>query len=118
MKEILIISAVVLLIGLAVLIVRPFDVSRENSASVSGIVSSIHEAATFDMMIGLKDDPHMYYINRGFEHHFKLTEARQQLMLKPVVVCYARHWTPIDPTGHLRHITALVLDHDTIYKEF
>lgn len=119
MKEIVIYSVVALMLYGIVLILRPITVSRENSVSVNGYVTGIYDGgSTFDMMVVLKNDPNFYYVNRGFEHRFKLVEAKQQLESKSVTVYYAKHWTPLDPSGHMRHITALVLNGDTLYKEF
>lgn len=118
MKRIIVYLLIAIGVFLLVKMLTPVDVSKNNSVAVTGTVVRVESSGTFDLVIILKDDNKTYYINRGLEKKFKLVELSQRILQKPVTIFCAKHWTPLDPLGSMKHVTALMLENDTLYSEF
>lgn len=85
--------------------------------SSSGIVQSIvaHEGSK-DISIRIGDKGR-YYINRGLEAGLTETFLKDKLLNKEIVIHYADHWTPLDPSGLVRHIARVSYGEEIVYDE-
>lgn len=98
---------------------QPIDTSMENSVKVEGVVKSIAEAGTKDILFELENDKTTYYINRGFEKGFVLKKLNNDFIGKKATLYYAKTWTPLAPLGTTsKHITQLQLSDKIVYSEF
>lgn len=104
---------------LAILILRPVSVSDESDCHlVEGTVVKIHEGGENDIVFRLKNDSKIYYINRGLEAGLTLDGVSEKVMAREVSIWYAKHWTPLDPTGRINHISKVTLNEEVLFTEF
>lgn len=119
MKKIFFRIVVLLVLVLGVLALKPINTSAENSVKVTGIVESVSEGGTKDLVIQLKDDSLSYYINRGLENGFQLQKAKNDLVGKEIKIFYAKSWTPLAPFGTTnKHITHCVANDTVLFSEW
>ena len=101
-----------------IMALRPITtLHMSNCKSASGIVQSIvaHERSK-DINIRIGDEGR-YYINRGLE--FGLTEAdlKNKILGKEIIIHYADHWTPLDPSGLGRHVARVSYGDEIIFDK-
>ena len=102
-----------------ILSLRPIDTSKENSEIVIGTVTGVSEGGANDLVFELKNDNISYYINRGLENGFTVSQAKKDFIGKKVVLNYAKNWTPLAPFGtSSKHITYLTIDGNVMYSEW
>ena len=102
---VLLLAIPVLVVAFFVFIVGPVDSSRENSIQYAGVVASVAEGTSHDIVFRLKDHPHTYYINRGLESGLQLETLQKELTGQKIDLWYANSW-PLKG-GHITH-----LEHD------
>ena len=108
-----------LLVVFLVLVLRPIDTSKVNSEIVIGTVTTVSKGGANDLVFELKNDNISYYINRGLENGFTLSQAKKEFIGKKVVLNYAKNWTPLAPFGtSSKHITYLTIDGKIKYTEW
>lgn len=118
MKKILLFIALVLLTFL-IIGLKPIDTSKENSVEVVGIIKSVSEGGTKDLVFELENDKITYYINRGLENRFQLDTSKSDFVGKKVTLNYAKNWTLLAPFGtNCKHITQISIDNKEVYSEF
>jgi hypothetical protein len=76
------------------------------------VVASIYEGGVKDIVFA-EDNGDFYYINRGLEQGFTLTEMEETVLNKKVTLHLAKVIT-----GTSNHIAQLALEEDVIYTEF
>lgn len=97
---------------------RPIPaVTAKNAQFYTGLVVDITEGGVKDAVFYIKNNNHHYYINRGLENKFTLTELKDQLLNKEVTFVYADHWTPLDWNNKGTHVAKLMLGEQVIYNE-
>ncbi len=101
-----------------ILALRPITtLHMSHCISTSGIVQSIiaHEGSK-DINIRI-DDEGRYYINRGLE--LGLTEAglKNKILGEEIIIHYADHWTPLDPSGLGRHVSRVSYGNEIIFNK-
>lgn len=96
---------------------RPINTSECNSEKLVGNIVKVFEAGEYDLNFRIEGEETVFYINRGLEHTFKLTEVRNELLGKEVTLYYARHWTLI-PNNYSRHVTRLEYNGEVRYNEW
>ena len=108
------------LIGISFLVVLPFllialfspvDISKENSIQITGKVEAITEGPSYDVMVKLKDNPTIYYVNRGFERGLELTNLRETLVGREIEFWHAKSWQSAGG-----HITQLKIREEIVYR--
>ena len=99
---VLLLSMPVLLVAFFVFIVGPVDTSKENSVQYAGVVESITEGPSYDIVFTMKDHPHTYYINRGLERGLDLASLQAELTGEQIELWYAKSW-PMNG-GHMTHL--------------
>ncbi|WP_073077095.1 hypothetical protein [Chitinophaga jiangningensis] len=89
--------------------------SHEKHAVRTATVEEVKEGSP-GIIIHLKNDPKIYFINT--KHHQQLTAAhlQQQLTGKETQLVVADNWSPLDPFSSMQEIEAIELDHHTIYS--
>ncbi len=119
MKKTILITILTIVVAGLILALKPINTTAENSVKVTGIVESVSEGGTKDLVIQLKGDSLSYYINRGLENGFQLQKAKNDLAGKEIKVFYAKNWTPLAPFGNTnKHITHLVVDDSVLFSEW
>lgn len=118
MKKILLFIVLVLLTFL-IIGLKPIDTSKENSIEITGIIKSVSEGGTKDLVFELENEETTYYINRGLENGFQLNKSKSEFVGKKVTLNYAKSWTPLAPFGTTcKHITQISIDNKEVYSEF
>ncbi len=103
----------VLLPFLCIAFLQPVDTSKENCLQVAGIVEQLEEAGTKDIVFRLRDNPNLFYINRGLERGLTLPQLEQQLIGKKISLWHARSWQSTS-----QHIAHVQLGKEVIYSEW
>lgn len=98
---------------LLIALFSPVDISKENCLQVTGKVEAITEGASYDVMIKLKDNPTIYYVNRGLERGLELTNLKKTLEGQELELWHAKTWYL---SGG--HITQLQVGEEIIYSEW
>lgn len=118
MKKTIYFLAIVVVV-LLIFILKPIDTSLKNSDKIEGLISDIYEGGSKDAVFALHGDDLTYYINRGLENKFNLSELKEKFIDQKATVFYARNWTPLAPFGtKSKHITQLIINDSIIYSEF
>ena len=89
------------------------DISKENCVFVKGEVEKIYEGGSFDVMIKLKSDNRIFYINRGLEYNFVLADLQKDLTGKEIAFWHAKSW--VQDGGH---ITQVEFEEKILYTEW
>ncbi len=90
----------------------------ENCEKITGQVTEIFEGGgESDIVIFLKGDKNYYYINRGLERDLNLETLQSQIFNNEITLHFVKHWSPLDPKNHTRHIARLNFDGKLIYNE-
>ena len=76
------------------------------------VVTKIYEGGTLDIVFA-EENGDFYYINRGLEQGFTLSEMEETVLNKKVTLHLAKVIT-----GTSNHIAQLALEEDVIYTEF
>lgn len=97
----------------------PIDTSKSNCIKVSGVVENTFEGGIKDLVFELKDDTISYYINRGLENGFILSQTKKEFIGKNVTLYYAKNWTPLAPFGTTsKHAVQVAINDTVIYSEW
>jgi hypothetical protein len=95
------------------------DSSKDNSVIVNGKVLGITEGGVKDAVFQLEGHDITYYVNRGLEDKFTLTELNEKFAGKQLRIYYAKGWTPLAPFGtRSKHITRIESGASVEYSEF
>lgn len=103
----------VLLPFLLIVLFSPVDIRKENCVQVMGKVETITEGTSYDVMVKLKDNRTIYYVNRGLERGLELTNLKKILEGQELELWYAKTWYL---SGG--HITQLQIGEEIIYSEW
>lgn len=115
-KTILIFSCVFVTLFL-LLALRPISADRGNCKTISGTVCEVTEGGVKDLVIKLSGQDGIFYINRGLEKNFKLSEFAERFKGKEVTISFADQWTPLDPFNKTKHITELTFGQEVVFSE-
>lgn len=107
-------SLPILVLAFFVIVIGPVDTSRENSIQYAGVVESIHEGGTLDVVFRLRDHHNTFYINRGLEQGLDLEQLKADLIGEKVVLWYAKSWV----SGEGGHITRLMHEEQVLFSEW
>jgi hypothetical protein len=103
---------------LATQIFKPVPIVTESECLIqSGIVTAIDEGGTNDVVIRLKDNDEMFYINRGLEQGLDLGILKSTLIGNEVILKYPKHWTPLDPYNKTHHVSKVEHGEHVIFDE-
>lgn len=109
-----IIAAIPLLyIAFIILVVGPVDNSKANCIQVKGVVATIEEGTSYDIVFRLKDNPHTFYINRGLENGLVLNDLQSTLTGKEIELWHANS-RPLNGG----HIAQVKINKEIIYSEW
>lgn len=112
------IITVVLLVGFAILALRPVPIAKEaDCLSVSGTVTDIYEGGEKDLVIKLRGQNKIYYINRGLERGLDIQQLKTALIDQQAVLKYPDYWTPLDPGRSSIHISKIENGGRTVFSE-
>ena len=117
MKKIFIVFGSVFMTVFLLLVLRPISVDRSNCKIISGTVCEVTEGGVKDLVIKLSGQDGIFYINRGLEKEFKLSEITKRLKGKEVNISIADQWTPLDPFKKTNHIIELTLGQEVVFSE-
>ncbi len=101
------------------LALRPLpEASIENCAMHTGIVADVTAGGgEADIVIHLKNNHNIYYINRGMEAGLSISTLQKQLVNKKADLLTIKHWTPADPASRTKHIAKITVDSTVLYSE-
>ena len=68
-----------------------------------------------DLIIKLRGDDRLYYIDEGLKHGRSLTSIQGELFGKAVEIYYVKYWTPLDPLNRLKHTSKVDINQTTLY---
>lgn len=107
---------VLLLVSLA-LIFRPVpDPSPENTIKTNGTIEEVAMAGNDDLVIKLRGDDRLYFIDEGLKDGRSLTTLQGELSGKAVEIYYVKYWTPLDPLSRFKHISKVDINQTTLYR--
>jgi hypothetical protein len=118
-KRIILATTGVSMLILLILVFRPYPKPTENNCSTYiGIVADVQaKGGPGDIVIKLSGDNHVYYINRGIDYGLSLAELANNIRNKTVELRVIKHWTPLDPGSHTKHIAQITHQGKVIYSE-
>ena len=115
-KKVTISSIFVLLIVILALVFRPVPhPSPENTIKANGTIEEVSMAGNDDLIIKLRGDDRLYFIDEGLKHGRSLSSIQGELSGKAVEIYYVKYWTPLDPLSRLKHISKVDLNQTTLY---
>ena len=117
MRKLVLRGLAIIIIVFLVMALRPINTSEDNRKTVNGVVEQVWDISAGDIIFKLQGDPAEYYINRGKQQGMSTSEIKELVLNRSVEIEFADHWTPLDPRGHHRHITALLAGDQRIYNE-
>jgi hypothetical protein len=117
MKKIILITISGLILVLFILSFRPISISRDNSASIIGVIDTVYLDTTKDLVLKISGDQRTFYINRATDEDLDIPLLVSTLPSKTATIFYADQWTVLDPFGSTRHITQLMADQNLIFTE-
>ncbi|MBV7531147.1 hypothetical protein [Chitinophaga sp. sic0106] len=88
--------------------------SHEKHAVRTATVEEVKEGSP-GIIIHLKNDPKIYFINTK-QHHQITAADLQQLSGKETQLVVADNWSPLDPFSSMQEIESIELNHHTIYS--
>ena len=89
--------------------------SPENTIKANGTIEEVSMAGDDDLIIKLRGDDRLYYIDEGLKHGRSLSAIQDELSGKTVEIHYVKYWTPLDPLSRLKHISKVDFDQTTLY---
>ncbi len=92
--------------------------NKDTCKKISGIVTEVYEDGTKDAVFKLKGQKFAFYINRGLEKTFDLSNLLEKLKGKEVNILYADSWNPLGSISESRPISELSLQEELVYSEF
>lgn len=115
-KKVVISSIFFLLLTFLALIFRPVpNPSPENTIKTNGTIEEVSIAGDADLIIKLRGDDRIYYIDEGLKDGRSLSTLQGELSGKSVEIHYVKFWTPLDPLSKLKHISKVNLDQTRLY---
>lgn len=119
MKNAIIFLGAASLVVFVVLALRPVSLSKENSLELTGSVDTTYlNPTTHDLVIRIVGEGRIFYVNRATDRNLDIPELIRELSSQQVTLWYSKQWTPMDPTGSIRHITQLVIGEKLVFTEF
>jgi hypothetical protein len=117
MKKAIVLAGMVFILILTVLSFKPFEGGRNACRHIKGKVISIFEAGFKDAVFTIAGENANYYINRGFEKQFTLSELKTLLQGKEITILYEENWSPLIPYQKNKHISEILLNNELLYSE-
>ena len=115
-KKVTIASIFVLLLVILALVFRPVPhPSPENTIKANGTIEEVSMAGDDDLIIKLRGDDRLYFIDEGLKEGRSLSSIQGELSGKAVEIYYVRYWTPLDPMSRLKHISKVDINQTTLY---
>ena len=115
-KKIIIASIFFSLLAFLALIFRPVpNPSPENTIKANGTIEEVSIAGDDDLIIKLRGDDRLYYIDEGLKDGRSLSALQGELSGKSVEIHYVKFWTPLDPLSKLKHISKVDVNETTLY---
>ena len=115
-KKIIIASIFFLLLAVLALTFRPVpNPSPGNTLKTNGTIEELSISSDDDLIIKLRGDDRLYYIDEGLKDGRSLSTLRGELSGKSVEIYYVKYWTPLDPLSKLKHISKVDVNETTLY---
>lgn len=118
MRSNIVIAGGLLLFGALVMAtLKPVQVQTVSKITEHGIVTEMYETAFKDLVVKLKGQATVYYINRGTDHNLDLATLKDKIMYKPVVIQYLEGLNPLNRENSQQFISKLEYEGEVIYAE-
>ena len=115
-KKVVISSIFFLLLAFLALIFRPVpSPSPDNTIKTKGTIEEVSMAGDADLIIKLRGDDRLYFIDEGLKDGRSLSTLQGELSGKAVEIHYVKFWTPLDPLSKLKHISLVNVDQTRLY---
>jgi len=92
-------------------------VYEEQALTEKGIVKSISEGGTNDVVFILENNNTRFYINRGLENGLDLNHLKEKLIGQEIVFKYPKYWTPLDWNNKIKHLSKVEFGNEIIFNE-
>jgi hypothetical protein len=117
-KKVTITSIFIMLLIVLALVFRPVpNPSPENTIKANGTIEEVSMAGNDDLIIKLRGDDRLYYIDEGLKHGRSLSSIQGELSGKTVEIHYVKYWTPLDPLSRLKRTSKVDFNQTTLYPE-
>jgi hypothetical protein len=115
-KKVTITSIFIMLLIILAIVFRPVpNPSPENTIKANGTIEEVSMAGNDDLIIKLRGDDRLYYIDEGLKHGRSLSAIQGELSGKTVEIHYVKYWTPLDPLSRLKHTSKVDFNQTTLY---
>ena len=115
-KKVVITSIFFALIFILALVFRPApNASPENTIRAFGTIEAVLKAGNDDVIIKLRGDDRLYYINEGLKDGRTFDALQIELSGKAVEIYYVKYWTPIDPLSKFKHTAKVDINQSTLF---
>jgi hypothetical protein len=116
-KKIVIASIFFSLLTTLALLFRPVPLpSPGNMLKTIGTIEKVSEAGDDGVLLQLKGDDRMFYIESGLRNGLSATALEAQLQEQPVEIYYVKYWSPLDPLSKLKYIAKVDCNRMTLYS--
>lgn len=116
-KRILLAAGIIVFVALCLMIFRPVPILPEEELKVAeGKIERIFEGGEKDIVFKLRDSEEFYYINRGLEQGYTLTDLRAKLIGRQVTIKYPEYWSLLG-SRYTHHLSKLEYRGEVVFSE-
>jgi hypothetical protein len=95
---------------------KPVDLRpKKNWVTERGVVAEMYQTGFKDLVLKLKGQAESYYIDGALDGDVSLSELKEKLLNKSVVIQYPDRWTPLKDEDTKHFISKLEYDGEVIY---
>lgn len=117
MKKTVLTGVLFLTIVITFLALKPTNVTEASCQEVHGIVTEIGEGGVKDATFKLSNNDTLFYINSAFENKFSLSQLRNEILHKEVIIYYKKNSSFLNSNGS-QQIRKLKVGEQLYYTEF
>jgi hypothetical protein len=115
-----IIIAAGLILSLAIVLTtsRPKGLRAESTWKTEhGIITEMYKTVFNDLAVKLQGQSNIYYIDGALDKGVSLSELKEQLLYKPVVIQYPEEWKPLKNNQEEYFISSLAYNGQVIFED-
>jgi hypothetical protein len=117
-SNIIIAAGLILFASIVMATLRPFKLNEKKpSVTEHGIVDEIYQTVFDDLALKLKGQQKIYYLDGAVAKGLSLSQIKEKIMDKPVIIQYPDRWTPITNEQEQYFISTLAYRGEVIYQD-
>jgi len=117
-SNIVIAGGLFLFAAIVIAALKPVDLRPKKSwITERGVVTEMYETGFKDLVLKLKGQTESYYIDGGLEGRLSLSQLKEKLLNKSVVIQYPERWNPLKNEDSKHFISKLEYEGEIIYLE-